>query len=52
MEVALSGVPETLLWTLWLRAGEAARADSVIDDPRAVELVEAIDDPFARRRSP
>jgi O-methyltransferase involved in polyketide biosynthesis len=52
MKVALSGVPETLLWTLWLRAGEAARADSVIDDPRAVELVETIDYPFAQRFGP
>jgi O-methyltransferase involved in polyketide biosynthesis len=49
MRVALEGVPETMLWTLYLRAAEAARPDSVIDDPRAVELVEAIDFPFEDR---
>jgi len=36
-------------WTLYLRAGEAARPDAVIDDPRAVALVDAIDFPFADR---
>jgi O-methyltransferase involved in polyketide biosynthesis len=50
--VELSGVPETLLWTLYHRASEAARPDAVIDDPRAVELVEAIDYPFAERFGP
>jgi O-methyltransferase involved in polyketide biosynthesis len=49
MKVELSGVPETLLWTLYYRATEAARPDSVIDDPKAVELVAAIDYPFAER---
>jgi O-methyltransferase involved in polyketide biosynthesis len=45
----LSGVPETLLWTLWHRALEARRPDAVLDDPLAVELVERIDYPFAER---
>jgi O-methyltransferase involved in polyketide biosynthesis len=45
----LSGVPETLLWTLWQRAFEARRPDSVLADPLAVELVERIDYPFAER---
>jgi O-methyltransferase involved in polyketide biosynthesis len=45
----LSGVPETLLWTLWQRALEARRADAVLDDPLAVELVERLDYPFAER---
>lgn len=49
MRVELAGVPETLLWTLWHRAIEARRPDAVIDDPRAVELVETIDYPFAER---
>ncbi len=49
MRVQLEGVPETMLWTLWMRAGEAARHDAVIDDPQAIELVEAIDYPFAAR---
>ncbi len=47
MKVRLGGVPETMLLTLWLRASEARRVDSVIDDPRAIELVETIDYPFA-----
>jgi O-methyltransferase involved in polyketide biosynthesis len=52
MKVDLGGVPETLLWTLWYRAGEARRPDAVIDDPRAVELVDAIDYPFEQRFGP
>lgn len=47
--VRLDPVPETLLWTLWHRAVEARRPDSVLDDPLAVELVERIDFPFAQR---
>jgi O-methyltransferase involved in polyketide biosynthesis len=49
VKVELAGVPETLLWTLWHRALEARRADAVLRDPRAVELVERIDYPFAER---
>jgi O-methyltransferase involved in polyketide biosynthesis len=49
VRVDLDGVPETMLLTLWLRACEARRPDAVIDDPRAVELVETIDFPFAQR---
>jgi O-methyltransferase involved in polyketide biosynthesis len=45
----LTGVPETLLWTLYYRAQEAGRPDSVLDDPLAVELVHRIDYPFAAR---
>jgi len=52
MRVELSGVPETLLWTLYYRATEARRPGSVIDDPKAVELVDAIDYPFAERFGP
>ncbi|MGH3390243.1 MAG: class I SAM-dependent methyltransferase, partial [Actinomadura sp.] len=47
VKVELGGVPETALWTLYHRAVEARRPDSVIDDPKAVELVDAIDYPFA-----
>ena len=46
LRVDLEGVPETLLWTLYHRALEARRADAVLDDPKAVELVDAIDYPF------
>ncbi|MER6398976.1 class I SAM-dependent methyltransferase [Kitasatospora sp. NPDC086009] len=45
----LGEVPETALWTLWHRAVEARRPDTVLDDPKAVELVERIDFPFAER---
>jgi len=47
--VQLQGIPETTLWTLYMRAVEARRPDSVIDDPKAVELLEAIDFPFQER---
>jgi O-methyltransferase involved in polyketide biosynthesis len=46
LRVDLEGVPETLLWTLYHRALEARRADAVLHDPKAVELVDAIDYPF------
>lgn len=45
----LSGVPETLLWTLWQRTLEARRPDALLADPLAVELVDRIDYPFAER---
>jgi O-methyltransferase involved in polyketide biosynthesis len=45
----LSGVSETLLWTLWQRALEARRPDALLVDPLAVELVDRIDYPFAER---
>ena len=49
MQVQLEGVPETLLWTLYQRAGEARRPDAVLRDPRAVEVLDAIDFPFEQR---
>ncbi|MFF3005565.1 class I SAM-dependent methyltransferase [Kitasatospora sp. NPDC057940] len=45
----LAQVPETALWTLWHRAVEARRPDTVLEDPKAVELVDRIDFPFAER---
>ncbi|MFI6769019.1 class I SAM-dependent methyltransferase [Streptomyces sp. NPDC050355] len=45
----LTGVPETALWTLYHRAAEAARPDTVLPDPRAVELVTELDFPFRGR---
>ena len=45
----LTGIPETLLWTLYQRAAEARRPDTILRDPRAVQLVEAIDYPFEDR---
>jgi O-methyltransferase involved in polyketide biosynthesis len=47
--VDLTGVPETLLWTLYHRAEEARRPDAVLADPLAVSLVERIDYPFEER---
>jgi O-methyltransferase involved in polyketide biosynthesis len=49
MRVELQGIPETTLWTLYMRAVEARRPDSVIVDPKAVELLERIDYPFEER---
>lgn len=49
MRVALGDVPETMLWTLYHRAHEAARPDRLIDDPLAVRLVEQLDYPFEER---
>ncbi|MEU6328973.1 class I SAM-dependent methyltransferase [Streptomyces sp. NPDC047049] len=45
----LRGVPETALWTLYHRAAEAARPDTVLPDPRAVRLRTEIGFPFAER---
>ncbi|MFB7674950.1 class I SAM-dependent methyltransferase [Kitasatospora purpeofusca] len=45
----LAAVPETALWTLWQRAVEARRPDALLHDPKAVELVDRIDFPFAER---
>ncbi|MFE2727962.1 class I SAM-dependent methyltransferase [Kitasatospora sp. NPDC059327] len=45
----LAAVPETALWTLYQRAVEARRPDGVLRDPKAVELVDRIDYPFADR---
>jgi O-methyltransferase involved in polyketide biosynthesis len=49
MRVELQGIPETTLWTLYMRAVEARRPDGVIDDRKAVELLERIDYPFEER---
>jgi O-methyltransferase involved in polyketide biosynthesis len=49
MGVQLQGIPETTLWTLYMRAVEAGRPDSVIDDPQAVRLLERIDFSFEER---
>lgn len=48
MNAALTGVSETALLTLQVRANEARRPDSIIDDPMAIELVDGIDFDFAK----
>lgn len=45
---ALTGVSETALLTLQVRAIEARRPDGLIDDPMAIHLVDAIDVDFAK----
>src|SRR3954462_7878836 len=45
---ALTGVSETALMTLVVRATEARRPDSIIDDPMAIQLVDSIDFDFAK----
>ena len=49
VRVELDGVPETLLWNLYQRATEARRPDTVLADPRAVAVVDALDYPFRER---
>ena len=44
----LSGVSETALLTLQVRAGEARRPDGLIDDPMAIALLDSIDFDFAK----
>jgi O-methyltransferase involved in polyketide biosynthesis len=44
----LTGVSETALLTLRVRANEARRPDSIIDDPMAIELADSIDYDFAK----
>ncbi|MCP2340734.1 class I SAM-dependent methyltransferase [Actinomadura rupiterrae] len=48
MKVQLTGVSETLLWTLYHRAAEARRDDALLHDPKDVQLVDTIDYPFER----
>jgi O-methyltransferase involved in polyketide biosynthesis len=44
----LTGVSETALMTLQVRATEARRPDSIIDDPMAIQLADSIDFDFAK----
>lgn len=45
----LTGVPETALWTLYMRALATCRPESSLRDPKAVDVVAALDYPFAQR---
>ncbi|MGQ0630449.1 MAG: class I SAM-dependent methyltransferase [Sporichthyaceae bacterium] len=49
MSVALEGVPQTTLWTLYHRARDSQRAGSRLHDPKAVDLLDRIDFDFAER---
>jgi O-methyltransferase involved in polyketide biosynthesis len=44
----LTGVSETALLTLQVRATEARRPDSILEDPMAIQLVDSIDFDFAK----
>jgi O-methyltransferase involved in polyketide biosynthesis len=44
----LTGVSETALMTLHVRATEARRPDSIIDDPMAIQLADSIDYDYAK----
>ncbi len=46
--VDLTGVSETALMTLLVRATEARRPDSILEDPMAIHLVDSIDYDFAK----
>ena len=48
IDPVLTGVSETALLTLKVRATEAARPDGIIDDPMAINVVDAIDYDFAK----
>jgi len=46
----LSGVPETMLITLWAKATETNRPDALLRDPKAVEIMNRIDYDFTKFR--
>lgn len=48
LSISLSGVPETLLITLYHRAQESQRADAMLKDDKAVEIVQKLDCDFSR----
>jgi len=50
VRIDLSGVPETLLISLYCRAVESQRPDALVKDERAAELVSRIDYDFSRIR--
>lgn len=43
VSVSLQDVPETMLWTVHNRASEAIRPDGIIDDPKCLEIYQALD---------
>lgn len=48
VKLRLEGVEETLLIPLWARAAETRRPGGLVQDPRALELVEQLDYDFSR----
>jgi O-methyltransferase involved in polyketide biosynthesis len=50
--VQLTGVPETLLWTLHNRASEAIRPDGILRDEACLRIYRRIDYPYERSFGP
>jgi O-methyltransferase involved in polyketide biosynthesis len=50
--VELTGVPETMLWTLHSRASEALRKGGVLDDAQAIAIYRSIDYDYHRSFGP
>lgn len=50
--VNLTGIPETMLWTLHNRAAEALRKDTFLRDPDCLRIYRAIDYDFERSFAP
>lgn len=48
----LTGVPETMLWTLHNRASEARRPDSILRDLQAVQIYNKLDYDYLRAFGP
>src|SRR5262249_45932143 len=45
---AVSGLPQTMLWTLHNRVSEAKRPDGILHDPDAIRIYDDIDYDFER----
>lgn len=48
LQSPLAGIPETMLWTLHNRAGEIQRSDSILNDPKCLEIYRAIEYDYER----
>ena len=48
----LSGVPETMLWTLHNRVSEASRDDGMLHDPEAVRIYQTLDYDYEKSFGP
>jgi len=48
----LSGVPETMLWTLHSRVSEASRDDGILHDPEALRIYKALDYDYEKAFGP
>ena len=46
--LALEGIPETMLWTLHNRAGEARKPNGYLKDPDCLRIYDAIDYDYTR----